>query len=341
MRVRKILITGGLGYIGSHTVVALSREKLKVVIVDNMSNSKKSVLIRLQQLIGREIPFYEVDIRDEMALSTVFEEHKFDGVIHFAGFKAVAESVAHPLLYYDNNVCGSLELFKVMAAYGVFKIVFSSSAAVYGDSALVPIREDSPLKPTSPYGLSKMFIEKVLCDLTASDDCWRVALLRYFNPVGAHESGMIGEDPKVNSQSLMCHIVRVATGQYEFLPIWGNDYDTCDGTGVRDFVHVQDLAEGHLAALNALEHSEKIISLNLGTGRGYSVLEMVNAFEKACGKTIPYKIFPRRPGDIVQSYVDPFLALAKLGWFAKRDIQEMCQDALRWHQYSAQSLAIG
>lgn len=330
-----ILVTGGLGYIGSHTVLALLASGAKVVIVDNLCNSKASVLERLQKLAGRKIPFYSVDVRDKQMLQAVFDQHAFSGVVHFAGLKAVGESVAEPLKYYDNNVSGSIALFEVMQQRGVFNLVFSSSATVYGDPVAVPIREDFALQPTNPYGQSKLMVENILRDLVRSDARWKVALLRYFNPVGAHESGMIGEDPNGIPNNLMPYIAQVASGRRECLSVWGDDYPTPDGTGVRDYIHVQDLAEGHLAALNALaQGDENLVTVNLGTGNGYSVLDMVKAFEAASGKPIPYKIAERRPGDIAQCYADPSLAKEKLGWVARRGVAEMCRDAWRWQEYS-------
>ncbi|MCW8966481.1 MAG: UDP-glucose 4-epimerase GalE [Candidatus Pacearchaeota archaeon] len=330
-----ILITGGLGYIGSHTVLALVAAGMDVVVVDNLSNSKRSVLDRIQYLAGSKIAFYSIDVRDAGALDKVFSRHAFSGVIHFAGLKAVGESVTEPLRYYENNVYGSLVLFKVMAAHCVHSIVFSSSATVYGDPATVPIREDFPLQPTNPYGQAKWVVEEMLRDMARSDERWRVALLRYFNPVGAHESGLIGEDPNGVPNNLLPYIAQVAIGKREYLSVWGNDYPTLDGTGVRDYIHVLDLAEGHVAALKFLgRKSQSVVTVNLGTGRGYSVLEMVQAFEKASGRSVPYQFASRRPGDIAQCFADPAFAKQRLGWVAQRSIDTMCEDAWRWQLYA-------
>jgi UDP-glucose 4-epimerase len=328
-----ILVTGGLGYIGSHTALALLARNHRVVIVDNLSNSKRSVLGRLEQLSGCAIPFYDADIRDEAALGAIFARHPIDSVIHFAALKSPAESIAQPLRYYDNNVHGSLCLFRAMADHGVYSVVFSSSANVYGDPASVPVRETFPLQPTNPYGQSKMMCEMALEALAKSDARWKIAILRYFNPVGAHESGMIGEDPDDIPNNLVPYLSQVAAGVRDRLSIWGNDYPTPDGTGVRDYIHVQDLAEGHLAALAALRRTDwRISTVNLGTGRGYSVLEMLHAFERASGRKISYQFAPRRPGDSAQCYADPSLAGVQLNWTAKRTLDDMCRDAWRWQQ---------
>jgi UDP-glucose 4-epimerase len=330
----KVLVTGGMGYIGSHTVVELLAAEHDVVIMDNLSNSKVSVLDRLEHIVGRRPAFVHADIRDRDAVAKALDG--CDAVIHFAGLKAVGESVAQPLRYYDNNVSGSVVLFEAMAVAGVKTLVFSSSATVYGDPHAVPIREDFPLSATNPYGRSKLMIEDILRDLIRAEPSWRIALLRYFNPVGAHASGNIGEDPNDIPNNLMPYIAQVAVGKLPQLSVFGNDYPTPDGTGVRDYIHVVDLALGHLAALRALQQKPGVLTVNLGTGRGYSVLEMVHAFEKASGRPIPYRIASRRPGDIAQCYADPSLALAMLDWRADRDIDAMCTDAWRWQQWAVQ-----
>ena len=325
-----ILVTGGAGYIGSHTVVELMLAGHEVLIVDNLSNSKATVLDRVERIVGRRPAFLEADIRDRKAMRSLFGGQRFVAVIHFAGLKAVGESVAQPLRYYDNNVHGSLVLFEAMAEAGVRTLVFSSSATVYGDPNAVPIREDFPLSATNPYGRSKLMIEEMLGDIARSDSSWRIALLRYFNPVGAHESGLIGEDPNGIPNNLMPYIARVASGKLEALSVFGNDYPTHDGTGVRDYIHVTDLARGHLAALRVVGNREGVLAVNLGTGRGYSVLEMVRAFEAASGRAVPYRIAGRRPGDVAACYADPSLARTVLGWQAQYGIEEMCRDAWRW-----------
>ena len=325
-----ILITGGAGYIGSHTLVELLRSGFKLVVIDNLSNSKHEALRRVQRISGKSVAFYQVDVRDRAGLQKVFREHAIAAVIHFAGLKAVGESVAKPLEYYDNNVTGSLVLFEVMVAANVKTLVFSSSATVYGDPASVPIREDFPLSATNPYGRSKLMIEEMLRDLYRADETWRIALLRYFNPVGAHASGLIGEDPNGIPNNLMPIVARVAVGRLPSLSVYGNDYPTKDGTGVRDYIHVVDLALGHLKALNALQQRGGLMTVNLGTGNGYSVLDVVRAFEAASGKRVAYKIAPRRAGDIAACYADPSLAAQLLGWRAERGIDEMCADAWRW-----------
>jgi len=326
----KILVTGGAGYIGSHTCVELISAGHEVVIVDNLCNSKFSVLARIQEISGQTVSFAQVDILNRTALEVVFNKHRIDAVIHFAGLKAVGESVAEPQRYYDNNVNGSLVLFQVMAKYGVKKLVFSSSATVYGDPASVPILENFPLVATNPYGQSKLMIEQILRDLAQADPAWQIALLRYFNPVGAHESGLIGEDPNGIPNNLVPYIAQVATGQRDILPIYGGDYPTPDGTGMRDYIHVIDLAVGHVKTLDALSGRRGALAYNLGTGRGNSVLEMVSAFEKACGRPVPYKIVGRRPGDIAMCYADVALAERELGWKAQRSIEQMCIDSWRW-----------
>jgi UDP-glucose 4-epimerase len=335
----KVLVTGGAGYIGSHTVVELLAAGHEATIVDNLSNSKASVLDRIERIAGRRPGFIRADIRDRVAMAAAFGECRPDAVIHFAGLKAVGESVAMPLAYYDNNVSGSLVLFETMAAAGVKRLVFSSSATVYGDPHAVPIREDFPLSAANPYGRSKLMIEEILRDLARSDGEWNIALLRYFNPVGAHASGIIGEDPNGIPNNLMPFVAQVAAGKLAQLSVFGNDYPTPDGTGVRDYIHAVDLAEGHLAALAALERADGgVLTVNLGTGSGYSVLDMVKAFEKACGREVPYRIAPRRPGDIAQCFADPALAERLLGWRAKRGIDAMCADTWRWQLWAAENL---
>jgi UDP-glucose 4-epimerase len=326
----RILVTGGLGYIGSHAVVELMAAGHDVVVVDNLSNADISVRRRVQQITGREFAFHEADIRNRAAMQAVFGTHRLDAVMHFAGLKAVGESVAQPLRYYDNNVGGSVVLFECMAEAGVKTLVFSSSATVYGDPARVPITEDFPLSATNPYGHSKLMIEDILRDTARADAGWRIALLRYFNPVGAHESGLIGEEPSGIPNNLLPYVAQVAVGRREFLNVFGGDYPTPDGTGVRDYIHVVDLAQGHVKTLDKLATSAGIFTYNLGTGRGNSVLEMVRAFEAASGKPVPYKIVARRPGDIASCYADPSLAERELGWKARHDVARMCADAWRW-----------
>lgn len=331
----KILVTGGAGFIGSHTVVELLAAGHEAVIVDNFCNSKASVIERLARIAGVQPRFVRADIRDRPALAAVFAAERFDAVIHFAGLKAVGESVAQPLAYYENNVAGSLVLFETMAAAGVKTLVFSSSATVYGDPHAVPIREDFPLSATNPYGRSKLIVEEVARDVVRADAGWRVALLRYFNPVGAHASGLIGEDPNGIPNNLMPYVSQVAAGRLAELSVFGDDYPTPDGTGVRDYIHVVDLARGHLAALDALQgRAGGVLTVNLGTGRGYSVLEMVHAFAKASGRPVPYRIAPRRAGDVAQCYADPALAAAELGWRAGLGIEAMCADTWRWQQWA-------
>jgi UDP-glucose 4-epimerase len=333
-----ILVTGGTGYIGSHTVVELMAAGHDVVIIDNLCNSKVSVLDRIQRIAGRRPKFEQFDVRNRPALRQLLASRRFDAVIHFAGLKAVGESVQKPLQYYENNVSGSLALAECMIEAGVKTIVFSSSATVYGEPPSVQFREDLPLSPVHPYGRSKLMIEEILRDAAATDPAWRVALLRYFNPVGAHSSGLIGEDPNGIPNNLMPYIAQVAVGKLTELPVFGNDYPTPDGTGVRDYIHVVDLARGHLAALNALRQRPGVLTVNLGTGRGYSVLEMVRAFAAASGKPVPYRIVERRPGDIAQCYADPTLARDTLGWQAQLGIDAMCADTWRWQSWAAQNL---
>ena len=332
-----ILVTGGTGYIGSHICLALARAGHQLLILDNLCNSRADVVDRLAAICGTRLGFIQGDIRDLALLGVVFESHPITAVMHFAGLKAVGESVQKPLEYYDNNVTGTLQLLTAMRRAKVNTLVFSSSATVYGDPASVPIREDFPRSATNPYGRGKLIIEEILADLHfvqtghAQSD-WRIACLRYFNPAGSDESGLIGEDPQGIPNNLMPFIAQVASGRHEFLNIWGNDYPTPDGTGVRDYIHVSDLAEGHVAALNYLGSQAGPITVNLGTGQGYSVLEMVHAFERASGRRIPYKIAPRRAGDIAECWADPGLALTLLGWKARRGLEQMCADAWRWQQ---------
>jgi len=326
----KILVTGGAGYIGSHACLALMEEGHDVCVVDNLSNSKEVPLERIQEITGRELQFYCIDLTDKDALAKVFEAHRFDAVMHFAGFKAVGESVARPLKYYRNNIVAALVLFELMAARGVRNIVFSSSATVYGESREVPIKETAPVCPINPYGRTKLYIENILQDLHAADDRWNIIILRYFNPVGAHPSGMIGEAPNDIPNNLMPFISQVAVGKQPQLSVYGNDYPTHDGTGVRDYIHVMDLAAGHACALNKLREKPGLVTCNLGTGRGFSVLEMIQAFEKMSGRPVPYEVVSRRPGDIASCYADPSLAEKELGWTARLGINEMCLDAWRW-----------
>jgi len=327
----KVLVTGGAGYIGSHTTLALLQAGFDVVVLDNLCNASAESLGRVERLAGRAPLFVEGDIRDRTLLENLLAQHQVKGVLHFAGLKAVGESVDQPMPYYDNNLGGTITLCQAMAAAGVFTLVFSSSATVYGDPITVPISEDQQVGNTSnPYGRSKFMVELVLGDLAASDPRWRVALLRYFNPVGAHESGQIGEDPRGTPNNLLPYITQVAVGKLSELLVFGNDYPTDDGTGVRDYIHVVDLAEGHLAALKALLSRKGIHTWNLGTGRGYSVLQMIQAFETASGQSIPYHIAKRRPGDIATCYANPAKAAAELGWTAKRDLLTMMSDSWRW-----------
>ena len=327
----KILVTGGAGYIGSHTCLELLNQGHEVVVVDNLCNSCEEALNRVKELTGKDLAFYEADILDKEALNRVFDQEKIDAVIHFAGLKAVGESVAKPLEYYHNNITGTLVLCDVMRSHGVKKIIFSSSATVYGDPAFIPITEDCPKgKITNPYGQTKSMLEQVLTDLHVADPEWNVILLRYFNPVGAHESGRIGEDPTGIPNNLTPYITQVAVGKLKEVNVFGNDYDTPDGTGVRDYIHVMDLAIGHVKALQKFADKPDVYIYNLGPGRGYSVLEMIQAFSKAVGHDIPYVIKPRRAGDIATCYADATKAKNELGWTAERGIDEMCQDAWRW-----------
>jgi len=326
-----VLVTGGAGYIGSHTCVELLEAGHEVVVVDNYCNSSPVSLDRVEQLAGRPLAGrFEADIRDRGALERIFGQVAFDAVIHFAGLKAVGESVAQPMAYYDNNVSGTVCLTEVMAAHGVKRMVFSSSATVYGDPASVPIREDFPTGPTNPYGRTKWMLEYILSDIAAADPAWHVALLRYFNPVGAHRSGRIGEDPNGIPNNLMPYVTQVAIGRLPQLQVFGDDYPTVDGTGVRDYIHVVDLARGHVRAVERLMSGQGVLTLNLGTGQGYSVLEVVKAFERASGQAVPYRIVARRPGDIAKCYADPAQAQRELGWAAEYGLDQMCADAWRW-----------
>ncbi|AWO74558.1 UDP-glucose 4-epimerase GalE [Geobacillus thermoleovorans] len=325
-----ILITGGAGYIGSHTCVELLNAGYDIVVIDSFANSKPEALRRVQEIAQRDFPYYQADLLERDALEAVFAKHSIEAVIHFAGLKAVGESVAVPLLYYHNNITGTLVLLDVMRQYGVKNIVFSSSATVYGMPDRVPITEDFPLRPMNPYGRTKWMIEEILRDLYVSDPSWSIALLRYFNPIGAHPSGRIGEDPNGIPNNLMPYITQVAVGKLKELRVFGNDYPTIDGTGVRDYIHVVDLAIGHVKALEKVLAATGVEAYNLGTGRGYSVLEVVPAFERATGVNIPYKIVDRRPGDVAVCYADPTKAKRELGWIAARGIEDMCRDAWRW-----------
>jgi len=330
---RKILVTGGAGYIGSHTTLSLLQADFEVVVLDNLSNSSVESLLRVEKIAGRAAKFIQGDIRDSALLGRFFSEHTIDAVLHFAGLKAVGESVSQPLRYYDNNVHGSQVLLQAMADAGVYSFVFSSSATVYGEPAQMPISESCSVgKPTNPYGRSKLMVEDMLCDLSVSDPRWRIAILRYFNPVGAHESGLIGEDPNGIPNNLLPYVSQVAVGKLSELSVFGHDYPTPDGTGVRDYIHVVDLADGHLKALAALEALKGAHFWNLGTGQGYSVLDMVRAFEAASDRQVPYRIAPRRPGDIAACYADPTKAEHELGWKSKRGLDEMMRDAWRWQQ---------
>jgi len=325
-----VLVTGGMGYIGSHTTVELLKEGYEVVIVDNLSNSKELVKGRIKAITGKEPKFYKYDVLNKEDMDKVFSEDTIDSVIHFAGFKAVGESVAKPLEYYHNNLTSTFVLLELMRKYGVKNFVFSSSATVYGDAKIIPITEEAPLSATNPYGRTKLMLEEILRDLYSSDNSWNIALLRYFNPVGAHESVTIGEDPCGIPNNLMPFITKVAIGELKELSVFGDDYDTPDGTGVRDYIHVVDLAKGHLKALEKLKTNSGLVTYNLGTGNGYSVLDIVKAFSEASGREIPYKITARRPGDIATCYSEPRKANEELGWTAEKGIKEMCEDSWRW-----------
>ena len=334
-----ILVTGGAGFIGSHTCTALAAADKAFLVLDNFCNSRRSVLERMARIQGRAPMCVEGDVRDAALLERVFAQHPIDAVIHFAALKSVGESVREPLHYYDNNVSGTVTLLRAMQKVGVRTLVFSSSATVYGEPATLPIREDFPLSATNPYGWSKLMMEQVLADVDAAEPGqWRMARLRYFNPVGAHESGLIGEDPQEVPNNLLPYVAQVAAGQRERLSIYGDDYPTPDGTGVRDFIHVSDLADGHVAALRYLEQHPGLLTVNLGTGRPVSVLEMVRAFEQASGRAVPYQVVARRPGDVAQCWADPTQAQQLLGWRAQHGVERMCEDAWRWQNGEARRL---
>lgn len=325
-----VLVTGGAGYIGSHACVEIVSAGHQVVVMDNLQNSSSEAIERVSHIAGQTIRFYQADIRDKGALDEVFKAYPIGAVMHFAGLKAVGESVARPLDYYNNNVGGSIALFEAMMRHGVGQIVFSSSATVYGQPRSVPIREDAPFDAANPYGRTKVMIEQILGDVAQACPSWRVAVLRYFNPVGAHESGLIGEDPRGIPNNLMPYISQVAVGRREYLSVWGSDYPTPDGTGVRDYIHVVDLAKGHVAALARLNHIKGVVTYNLGTGCGYSVLEVIRAFELATGKAIPYRLADRRAGDVPVCFANPQKAEVELGWRARKGLSEMCGDSWRW-----------
>lgn len=327
-----ILLTGGAGYIASHTAICLLEAGFEVIALDNFCNSQPESVRRVEQITGKTIPLVQGDIRDAETLRQVFSQYAISAVVHFAGLKAVGESTAQPLRYYDNNVAGTVNLCQVMAEFGVKQLVFSSSATVYGDAKQMPIREDAPRSATNPYGQSKLMLEYILADLQASDPSWRIAILRYFNPVGAHASGLIGEDPNGPPNNLMPFISQVAVGKRAQLSVFGDDYQTPDGTGVRDYIHVMDLADGHVKALQYLQQQAGLVTVNLGTGQGYSVLQMVQAFSEINQVAVPYQIVARRPGDIAECYADASLAKTLLGWQATRGLTEMVQDAWRWQQ---------
>ena len=336
----RILVTGGAGYIGSHTCVELLDAGYEVVVVDNLYNASEKALERVESITGKKVTFYNADIRDAKAMNAIFAKENVQAVIHFAGLKAVGESVAKPVEYYDNNINGTLTLVQAMKDHGVKNIIFSSSATVYGDPAFIPITEECPKGIcTNPYGWTKWMLEQILTDVHTSDPEWNVILLRYFNPIGAHKSGMIGEDPKGIPNNLLPYIAQVAIGKREFLGVFGNDYDTPDGTGVRDYIHVVDLAVGHVKAIKKLEENGGVHVYNLGTGHGYSVMEVLHAFEKACGHALNYKVLARRPGDIAMCYCDPTKAKNELGWEAQYGIDEMCQDSWRWQSQNPDGYA--
>ena len=337
---KKILVTGASGFIGSHTCVELLAAGFDVVAVDNLCNSAREAMRRVEQIAGKSVPFYEADVRDRAAMAAVLQEHAIDAVIHFAGLKAVGESVAKPLMYMDNNVSGTVALLEVLAAASVKRFVFSSSATVYGDPEALPILETSRLSVTNPYGRSKLMVEEILGDLVRADAQWQVGVVRYFNPVGAHASGLIGEDPAGIPNNLMPFIAQVAVGRRDKLSVFGDDYPTPDGTGVRDYIHVVDLALGHVAALNRLFSVEGGFTVNLGTGHGYSVLDTVRAFEAAIGRPVPYQLVPRRPGDIASCYASAEQARELLGWTAQKNIDDMCADHWRWQHQNPQGYAV-
>ena len=329
----RILVTGGAGYIGSHTCVELLNAGYEVVVLDNLYNSSKKAIDRIEEITGKKVTFYENDMLDADALEKLFTNEKIDCVIHFAGLKAVGESVAKPLEYYKNNIGGTLTLVEAMRKHGCKNIIFSSSATVYGDPAFVPITEECPKgTPTNPYGWTKSMLEQILSDLHTADEEWNVILLRYFNPIGAHKSGMIGEDPKGIPNNLLPYVAQVAIGKLECVGVFGNDYDTPDGTGVRDYIHVVDLALGHVKAIDKIKENPGVKIYNLGTGNGYSVLDVIKAFSKACGHDVPYQIKPRRPGDIATCYADASLAKKELNWEAQYGIEEMCADSWKWQR---------
>lgn len=334
-----ILVTGGAGFIGSHTCVELLENGYEVVVLDNLCNSSEESLKRVEKITGKKVTFYKADLLDRKAVEAVFSKEKIESVIHFAGLKAVGESVQMPLEYYHNNITGTLILCDVMRAHGVKKMIFSSSATVYGSPETVPIKEDFPLSVTNPYGRTKLMLEEILTDLHVADAEWNVVLLRYFNPIGAHQSGLIGEDPNGIPNNLTPYITQVAIGKLKEVGVFGEDYDTPDGTGVRDYIHVVDLAKGHVKALNKLSEAPKVRIYNLGTGKGYSVLEVIQAFSEAIGKPIPYRILERRAGDIAICYADPALAREELGWVAEKGIREMCEDAWRWQTQNPDGFA--
>ncbi|MDG0030623.1 UDP-glucose 4-epimerase GalE [Priestia sp. Y58] len=327
-----ILITGGAGYIGSHTCVELLNAGYEIVVVDNFSNSNPEVINRIKNVTGKDFVFVEADLLDQEKIEGIFHIYQIDAVIHFAGFKAVGESVEIPLTYYHNNITSTLLLCSIMDKFNVKKMVFSSSATVYGDTDLVPIQENSPLSATNPYGNTKLMVEQILKDLSTADDSWSIALLRYFNPIGAHISGLLGENPNGIPNNLLPYISKVASGELEYLNVFGNDYPTKDGTGMRDYIHVVDLSLGHVKALNKILYSKGIEAYNLGTGNGYTVIEVINAYEEASGKKVDYKITPRRPGDIAISYADPKKAKRELGWAAIRSLDDMCRDSWNFVQ---------
>ena len=325
-----ILVTGGAGYIASHTDLELLNAGYEVVVINNLSNSSKESIKRVEKLTGKSISFYEADILDKKALQEIFSKEKIEAVIHFAGLKAVGESCAIPLKYYKNNMSGTVTLLEVMEEYGVKNIVFSSSATVYGDPETVPVKENFPLSATNPYGRTKLMIEDMLRDIHSADPSWNIAILRYFNPIGAHESGEIGEDPNGIPNNLVPYVAKVASGHLEKINVFGNDYDTPDGTGIRDYIHVVDLAIGHIKAIEKLKSNPGIVTYNLGTGVGYSVMDIIHNYEKVCNKKLPYVITERRPGDIPITYADPSKAYKELGWKAERGIEKMCEDTYRW-----------
>ena len=327
-----VLVTGGMGYIGSHTTVELLKAGKDVIIIDNLCNSSIVVKDRIKEITGKDVKFYNIDLADKEAVEKVFEENSIESVIDFAALKAVGESVKNPLEYYMNNMVSFLVLLDIMKKNNVKNLVFSSSATVYGDAKTMPILESFPLTATNPYGRTKLMAEEILRDLAASDSSWNIAILRYFNPIGAHESGIIGEDPNGIPDNLMPYITKVAVGELKELSVFGNDYDTIDGTGVRDYIHVVDIAIGHIRALEKLETNSGLVTYNLGTGNGFSVLQLVKAFSKASGKEIPYKIAPRRPGDVAICYADPSKANRELNWKAERTLEQMCEDSWRWQK---------